>query len=436
MRENLASLKSQAVSSPLLRNILQEVKSTRDSPAGNDVALLDITPSHRPPRWAEASFDGIRWVGQGGMAVVYRARERSLDRLVAIKVLLPHLVGDESARIRFLREARMAAAIRHPHVITIHAVAEAPSDLLGGPAVPYLVMEFVAGGSLQDVLDHHGCLPPGEVVRIGLQTAGGLAAAHAKGITHRDIKPSNIMLEAATRDVKLSDFGLAKSIDASRLTRSGMVVGTPSFLAPEVLDSERECDHRADLFSLGSVMYTMCAGRPPFEGDSLLATLLQVCSADPSAIGEVAPDVPAWLERIINRLLAKNPDDRFQSADEVVQSLQAGPGGQKLAARKIGAPKSWRALLPIRSIGGRVLGVSLSILAIASLGIWSITRPPDRDPPLELQADTIALVIDEQDRVTQFSSLYDAFHEASDGSRIEIADDGPFELPEIVLWQA
>ena len=229
-------------------------------------------------------------LGQGGMGVVYQAFDPALKRWVAIKVLAPSLAGDPTARLRFAREAQAAAAVRHEHVVTIHAVSEVNG-------LPYLVMEYLAGGSLQDYLDRHG--PPDwhAAVRLGAEVAAGLAAAHAMGLIHRDIKPSNILLhgEGTAADpgaAKIGDFGLARVADESRLTQTGIVAGTPMYMAPEQARGEA-LDHRADLFSLGSVLYALCTGREPFPGGGPMAVLRQVCDATPTPIRKINPAVPA-----------------------------------------------------------------------------------------------------------------------------------------------
>jgi eukaryotic-like serine/threonine-protein kinase len=258
-------------------------------------------------------------LGQGGMGLVLKAFDPPLKRWVALKVLSPGLTSDGVARQRFAREAQAAAGVRHEHVITIHAVSEANG-------LPFLVMEHIAGGSLQDYLDRHG--PPDwrEVARLGEEIAAGLAAAHAHGLIHRDIKPSNILLHVEGTAgglgvAKISDFGVARVADEARLTQTGIIPGTPMYMAPE----QALCaplDHRADLFSLGSVLYALCTGHEPFAGGSPMAVLRQVCEATPRPIRELNPSIPAWLASIVERLQAKRPDDRFASAAGVADLLR------------------------------------------------------------------------------------------------------------------
>jgi serine/threonine protein kinase len=253
-------------------------------------------------------------IGQGGMGVVLKAFEPALHRPVAIKVLAPALAGSAVARRRFTREAQAAAAVCHEHVVAVHGVHEAAG-------MPYLVMQYVPGESLQARLDRIGPLEVVDVVRIGMQTASGLAAAHAQGLIHRDIKPANLLLENGMAKVKITDFGLARLADDVGLTRDGVVAGTPEYMAPEQARGEA-VDHRADLFSLGSVLYALCTGRPPFRGSTAMSVLRQVSEMEPAPIRTLNPDVPEWLETVIARLMAKNPAARFQSATEVAALLE------------------------------------------------------------------------------------------------------------------
>src|SRR5262249_42432329 len=263
-------------------------------------------------------YEGSRVRGGGGMGVVLKAFDAALHRVVAIRVLAPQLATSAAARKRFEREARAAAAISHEHIVAIYAVEETKG-------LPYLMMEYVAGVSLQERLDQRGVLELKEVLRIGMQTAKGLAAAQAEGLVHRDIKPANILLYNGVERVKITDFGLARAADDASLTQSGYVTGTPQYMAPEQARGDA-VDHRADLFSLGSVLYALCTGRPPFRASTALAVLRRVSEESPQPLAEINPDVPRWLIEIIEKLHAKSPAERFQSAQEVADLL-----GQHLA---------------------------------------------------------------------------------------------------------
>jgi serine/threonine protein kinase len=256
------------------------------------------------------SYEINEVVGRGGMGIVLKGYDANLQRVVAVKVLAPELASNPTARKRFLREA---AAVNHPHVVTIHAVEETER-------LPFLVMELVDGQSLAQKIDGEGHLELKEILRIGMQIAEGLSAAHKQGLIHRDIKPSNILLENGVERVKITDFGLARAVDDIGITRTGEIAGTPQYMSPEQAQSE-PVDQRSDLFSLGSVLYAMCTGRSPFRADNAMATLRRVCDDSPRPIREINPDIPAWLTEIIDKLLAKNPADRFQSGQEVAELL-------------------------------------------------------------------------------------------------------------------
>jgi serine/threonine protein kinase len=258
-------------------------------------------------------YEILEVLGRGGMGTVLRARDTKLLRVIAIKALATPLAASGSARRRFAREARAAAAVRDEHVIDIHAVCD---DV----PVPYLVMEFIDGCNLDALLRKGGPLEVKEVLRIGIQIASGLAAAHRHGLIHRDVKPGNILLENGVQRVKLTDFGLARAADDASLTRSGLIAGTPLYMAPEQAAGE-PVDPRADLFSLGSVLYEMCTGRPAFRAATTVAVIRRVCDEAPRPIREINPDVPEPLCRLIERLHAKKPADRPASATEVADLL-------------------------------------------------------------------------------------------------------------------
>jgi serine/threonine protein kinase len=306
---------------PALKVVMDKLKGevnmaeTTDLPqADDDLSLTFLTPSDQPGHLGRLGpYEILEVIGRGGMGIVLKAFDPSLQRVVAIKVLAPHLATSGTARRRFIREAQAAAAVSHDHVITIHAVEE-------NHRPPYLVMQYIAGMSLQQRLDQAGPLGLKEVLRIAMQTAAGLAAAHAQGLIHRDIKPANILLENGLDRVKITDFGLARAADDASVTQSGFVPGTPQYMAPEQARGE-PLDHRADLFSLGSTLYAMCTGRPPFRASSTLAVLRRVADDTPRPIKELNPDIPTWLAAIIEKLHAKHPANRFQSAAELAELL-------------------------------------------------------------------------------------------------------------------
>ncbi|MGM0488884.1 MAG: protein kinase domain-containing protein [Planctomycetota bacterium] len=252
-------------------------------------------------------------VGQGGMGIVLKGLDGRLNRCVAIKVLAPQLVANTVSRKRFLREAQAAAAVNHEHVVRTYAV-----DEMDG--VPFIVMEYIEGISLDSRIKRDGVLGVREILRIGMQAASGLAAAHAQGLVHRDIKPGNILLENGVERVKITDFGLARVAHEAQLTQTNAVAGTPQYMSPEQAKG-KQVDHRSDLFSLGCVLYSMCTGRSPFRAETAIGAIHRVCEDTPRPICEINPDIPEWLAAIIDRLLEKDPDARMQTTDEVAKLL-------------------------------------------------------------------------------------------------------------------
>jgi serine/threonine-protein kinase len=377
---------------PALRRVMDELKDECKEKQTASPALDFLDPPVHPGQLGRLGpYEVHSVIGYGGMGVVLKAFHPALNRFVAIKVLAPQWASSGSARQRFAREAKATAAVRHDHVVAIHGV-----DEVNG--VPYLVMEYVHGSSLQQRLDRTGPLALAEVLRIGMQTAAGLEAAHAQGLVHRDVKPSNILLENGVERVKLSDFGLARAVDDAALTQSGVIAGTPMYMAPEQALGA-PMDHRADLFSLGSVLYALCTGRPPFRAPTTVAVLKRVCEDEPRAIREIRPEIPEWLEQIIARLHAKHPIDRFQSAGEVRRLLEQclaqlqRPGGPVLSAAlppppPISAPAA--TVAPVRGhwalkllLGGALLVLLAPCLLLAlmmGLSYYLLSSMPPAPP--------------------------------------------------------
>lgn len=265
-------------------------------------------PSHPEMLGRLDRYEIERLIGIGGMGVVFKAYDSELSRPVAIKVLAPSLQHNGTARQRFAREARAAAAVVHQHVVPIH-------DVETSQELPYLVMHYVAGESLQARIDRQGALELKEILRIGIQIADGLSAAHQQGLVHRDIKPSNILLENANVDRALiTDFGLARAVDDVQMTRTGTFLGTPRYMSPEQTRGE-PIDQQSDLFSLGSVLYTMCTGQPAFAGDSPFVVMKKIGEEPSKPIQSLNPDIPEWLCAIIGKLHSKDPKSRFESSD-------------------------------------------------------------------------------------------------------------------------
>ncbi len=266
-------------------------------------------------------FRVLQKLGQGGMGAVYLGFDGVLGRKVALKVMLPQYAANPDARERFLREARSAAKIKSDYVVTIHDVGEACG-------VPFIAMEYLLGFPLDQFLETKGELPLAQVLRVAHETALGLADAHALGLIHRDIKPANLWLEAPKGRVKLLDFGLARADDDdAHLTGSGAVMGTPAYMSPEQ-GRGLKVDHRTDLFSFGVLLYRLATGKMPFTGATTMAVLTSLAVDTPPRPRELNPHLPEALEAVIGRLLAKDPDKRFQTAAEVTDVLREIATGQ------------------------------------------------------------------------------------------------------------
>lgn len=304
-----------------LESKLAEIRASRPSAASAfNSGYADILPwleEAKPNIGRIAEFELTRLIGRGGMGIVFEAHDTKLERAVAIKLMSPGMLADPSASERFLREARSAAKINHANIVTVHAVGETNG-------LPYLVMELVQGHSLEEQLAGNAVLPTNEILKIARHTALGLTAAHKNGITHRDIKPSNLMFDKQAKRIRIADFGLASTVNENSLTRSGTLVGTPDFSSPEQIDG-RPVDSRSDLFSLGSVLYMICSGKPPFASESLVQTLNGVRHAEPDFATLSERAVPQGLIEIIRRLMQKNPEDRFRTTEELCEALKQVP---------------------------------------------------------------------------------------------------------------
>jgi serine/threonine protein kinase/WD40 repeat protein len=327
-----------------------------------------LSPPTRPGALGRIGhYEALEVLGRGGFGIVLRAFDDVLQRVVAVKVMAPELAATSPARKRFLREARSSAAVRHDNVVRVYAVEEQP--------LPYLVMEFIPGETLQQRLDRTGPLEVSEVLEIGRQIGEGLAAAHGTGLIHRDVKPGNVLIEGgAPGRAKLTDFGLARAVDDASITQSGFLGGTPLYMAPEQARCE-SLDHRADLFSFGSVLYVMCTGRPPFRAGGTMAILRRVCEDTPRPIREIIPEVPEWLCELIARLHAKDPAERFQTAREVVDLLDRRQ--KELGEPRRDAPVLSSPARPGPSRGGLWLaaaGLLLCCTFVSALAWWKPHR--------------------------------------------------------------
>jgi serine/threonine protein kinase len=297
------------------------------------------------------TFELDHEIGRGGMGIVYLARDRRLKRPVAIKVLPPELAFRSDIRSRFLREAETAAQLSHPNIVPIFTV-----DERGG--LVFFVMGYVEGGTLAQHMQREGRVPAAEVRRTLTEVASALAYAHTRGVIHRDIKPDNILLSTEGGHAMVTDFGIARAVSAtsgdSRLTATGVAIGTPAYMSPEQCAGDKEIDGRSDLYSLGVVAYQMLSGSLPFTGSGTGALLVKHLSERPVPVTERAPDVPPWLGRVTMRLLEKQPSDRFSDASALVRALEqgdVGPApsptqGQLIAPPQFAPPRPVAPLVP------------------------------------------------------------------------------------------
>ncbi len=375
----------------------------RKAPGDHPAELTDfLAPAQADDELGRlGGYRVLKILGHGGMGVVFQGEDPKLGRQVAIKAMLPHLAGSKSSQERFVREARAAAGLEHDHIVHINHVAE-------DCGVPFIVMPLLQGESLDSRLKREQRLPLAEVLRIGRETAAGLAAAHERGLIHRDIKPANLWLEARSSPlspggrgvggegfrVKILDFGLARAAaDNAQLTSQGAILGTPAFMAPEQATGGA-VDARCDLFSLGCVLYLMSTGRFPFMGADAISTLLSVASDKPAPPSEINPELPPDLSRLVMQLLAKDPEERLQSAQEVVRLLQniesktaalkAQPAARANKAKPHAANKPAVKAQAVRTATSRrrlprLVAGGVLVLAILAIAIVALLPPRGRD---------------------------------------------------------
>lgn len=315
-QQQLTELASLGTTEIEVHQLLREIEApnrTSDLSHANGFEVELGPPSHPEMLGRLGRYEIERMIGSGGMGVVFKGVDTELNRPVAIKVLAPHLARSGAAKQRFGRESRAAAAVVHEHVVAIHNVE---SD----GATPFIVMQYVSGESLQARVERLGPLSAQQILRIGIQAASGLAAAHEQGIVHRDVKPANILLEDGVERVLLTDFGLARTVDDASLTHTGLIAGTPNYMSPEQANGN-PVDYRSDLFSLGSVLYFVATGHPPFRAERAMGVLNRICHEPHRAVWRVNADIPNELSIAIDRLLEKRPSKRFPSALAVRDTL-------------------------------------------------------------------------------------------------------------------
>jgi WD40 repeat protein/serine/threonine protein kinase len=342
-----------------------EAGHTPRPPAG---AFAFLAPSQTPGSLGRlADYEVLCVVGQGSTSVVLQALDPARQRVVALKLLAPHLATSNTARQRFLRQAQAMAAVAHPNVVATHAVGEFSS-------IPFLVMEYVAGTTLAERIDQDAPLPLEEILDLGRQMALGLAAIHGRGLVHRDLQPGHILLGNGAPRVKITGFSLVRAVDDA-VPASGAVVGTPLYMAPEQARGEA-VDRRADLFSLGSILYLMCTGRPPFRASTTAALLKRICEDTPRPVREINPDIPDWLCAIIAKLHARDPALRFQSAAEVAELLGKHPAAGRPGQPLPSPPPAVRP--PARRHWVPLLAVVVLLAAAAALAPFLLHQG---DPP-------------------------------------------------------
>src|SRR5688572_2465999 len=326
-------------------------------------------------------------LGGGGMGVVYKAVDIRLERTVALKFLPPHMTRDPIAKERFAREARAASALDHPNICTIYEVDETPDGRL------FLAMAYYPGENLRQRIAR-GPLPLNEALAIAVQIARGLGAAHAADIVHRDIKPANIMLPKGGSEAKILDFGLAKlGRDPKQLTRTGSTMGTLGYMAPEQV-STGAYDARSDLWSLGVLLYEMLAGQPPFQGEHEATLLYRIVNDQPPPLRSDRGDLPPGVESVLEMLLAKDPDQRFQSAAALATALDALARGGTLEDTTIVKTGTMRMRVVPRARRRRMLVPALAALGIAALAgvAWYAVDRGRPAPTAQTAATSLAVL--------------------------------------------
>ena len=336
--------------------------------------LAQLDPTDDPESLGRlGNYEVLGVVGNGAMGVVLKAFEQTLDRVVALKVMNPTLAACGTARHRFAREAKAAAAVLHPNVIAIHGVST-DRDL------PYLVMPYIAGTSLQQRMNRQGPLPLIETLRIGSQIAAGLAAAHQQGLIHRDIKPSNVMLDTGVETAIITDFGLARTIDDATMTRSGSITGTPEYMSPEQARGD-SVDCSSDVFSLGSVLYALCTGKRPFRAKTQFGLLRKIADENATTIREINSDIPVWFCNLIEEMHSKHPDERPSSSE--VRDLLESCLAHLYQPDRIPLPKelskhdSRRVTFITRSF----LTGALAVMSIVFIAILAVAMLPGNSAP-------------------------------------------------------
>ena len=387
-------------------------------------------------------LDGFRIhnvIDRGAMGIVFKATDPSLNRLVAIKLIDPVLAADPDFRVRFMREARAAAALNHPSIVTVFRVGEFQN-------LPYIVMEYVDGFSLEMMLQFGAPLPNHRILQIGQEICLGLQAAHNQNIIHRDIKPANILIRRNDLSVRIADFGLAQPLGDQRITRSRHIVGSPAYMSPEQA-RERELTPSSDLFSLGSVLYTMATGRLPFLAPSSLETLTMVVEATPPPPETFNPDLNPGISSLIAKLMTKKPDERFESAEAVRQEIKNlchhsdhwNTFPTKSGSRR--TPKRWSTILIPAVILAVAFGSGWFLSKAITSDFWSDKSTANLQDEVNSQTDTFSGLPRIERQITRvvtaenpqfsvlsnaekFSDLNEAIEASGDFDTIELSFNG------------
>jgi serine/threonine protein kinase len=369
-------------------------------------------------------------LGHGGMGVVFKAWDESLRRVVAVKFIRQDRTLSANAKDRFIREARAAAAVSHPHIVVVHRIDEIKGT-------PYIVMEYVDGSSLERQISKGKRFPALELMQLILQITEGLQAAHECGIIHRDIKPSNILVESGSGRSKISDFGLARiDNEVSADSESGTVVGTPAYMSPEQINGET-VDTRSDLFSLGCLIHALVTGESPFQGKSFADTASRILTTTPRPLSAENPSVPVVLSSICSKLLEKKPSDRYQTAKEVsrdireiIFNIQRGvdvPMADTIVVESPAAKRRTRlkqaGLGAVGSLFLTLIGISLLVNRQWSRPLESHTQQLISDVPKFIRV----LTVSKEDANSDFRTVAEALKDVQPGDTIRVTDDGEYK---------
>ncbi len=338
--------------------------------------------SFKPGSLLGNRYEIIGILGQGGMGAVYKARDRELDRTVAIKVIRPELAGDPEILQRFKQELILARKVTHRNVIRIFDLGEASG-------IKFITMEFIAGHDLKTVLAREGKLSPERAVEIMQQVCLALEAAHSEGVVHRDLKPQNIMVDQQGR-ASVMDFGIARSLEFGGMTQTGALIGTPEYMSPEQVRGEN-VDARSDIFTFGIIFQEILTGTPPYQAETAMASMFKRTMERAVSVHHLNPEVPQYLSDIVAKCLEIQPQDRYQKVREVFDALEAWKSG---AARPVVVPSlRWarRALRHRAAIGSAAAATVVCVIVLAGVMVYRAKHP---SKPAAAHAPVSVLVAD------------------------------------------